>query len=394
MKILYVAPSYPPSIGGAQIHLHALATAIRSLGNEVSVISHWSEVRTDWLWGTTVFSRPAKQYEYEGISVSRLGFPFRTRAAMLPWVLVYYLLMESSVRKISGHMLPYFAEAAGLPSLIHATRIGREFIVRAALDFARERSIPFVLTPVHHPGWRGHLYREYDKIYRDADAVLALTMAEKNTLILEKGVAEEKIHVTGIGPVLSDRYSAEAFRARFGLKERFVLFLGQQYKYKGVDAILQAAPFVWQEHPEVKFVFIGPQMCDSRRLFRKLRDARVVNLGAVDLETKTSALAACEFLCMPSAQESFGGAYVEAWSFRKAVIGGRIGPIACVIDDRRDGLLSSQNPHELAEAISYLLSHPGDCRAMGDAGWRKVQDNYSWERLAKKTLDTYRQLAS
>jgi len=394
MRILYIAPSYPPAIGGAQIYLHALARAIQNLGNEVNVISQWSDVRTDWLLGTTVLSGPASQYEYDGVSVWRLGFSFWTRVAMLPWVAAYYFLMEPSVRRISGYMLPYLAAAAGAPSVVHATRIGREFIVRAALDFAQKRNIPFVLTPVHHPRWRGYLYRQYDKIYREADAVFALTTAEKEALILEKGVAEERIHVTGIGPVLSERYSAETFRVRFDLKERFVLFLGQQYKYKGVNAILEAAPIVWKEHPAVKFVFIGPYMRDSRSLFRGLHDTRVLNLGAVDLETKTSALAACEFLCMPSAQESFGGVYVEAWSLRKAVIGGRIGPVACVIDEGSDGLLSSQNPHELAEAISYLLSHPGDCRAMGDAGWQKVQDNYTWDRLAKKTLDVYRELSS
>jgi len=394
MRILYVAPSYPPAIGGAQIYLHALARTIRNLGNEVSVVSHWSEVRTDWLLGTTVLSGPAKQYDYEGVGVSRLGFRFATRAAMLPWVLVYYLLMERSVRKISGYMLPYLADAAGAPSLVHATRIGREFLIRAALDFAHERNMPFVLTPVHHPRWRGHLYCEYDKIYREADAILALTTAERDTLVSEKGVVEEKVHVTGIGPVLSERYSADDFRLRFGLKERFVLFVGQQYKYKGVDAILQAAPIVWEKHPDVQFVFIGPRMPESRSLFRTFRDSRLLNLGAVDLETKTSALAACEFLCMPSVQESFGGVYVEAWSLRKAVIGGRIGPIACVIDEGRDGLLSSQDASELAEAISYLLSHPSDCQAMGDCGWQKVQDRYTWDRLAKKTLDVYRGLSS
>lgn len=394
MRILYAATSYPPAIGGAQIYHHALAKAIRNLGNEVSVISQWSDVRTDWLLGTTVLSGPAAQYECEGVSVSRLGFSFWTRASMLPWVAAYYFLMGPSVRRISEYMLPYFTAAAGAPSVVHATRIGREFIIRAALDFAHRHDMPFVLTPVHHPRWHGYLYREYDKIYREADAILALTEAEKEALVLEKGVAEERIHVTGIGPVLADRYSAEDFRNRFGVKERFVLFIGQQYKYKGVNAILQAAPIVWKEHPEVKFLFMGPYMPDSRNLFREIRDTRVLNLGAVDLETKTSALAACEFLCMPSAQESFGGVYVEAWSLRKAVIGGRIGPIACVIDHGRDGLLSSQDPHELAEAISHLLSHSNQCEAMGNAGWQKVQDKYTWDRLAKKTLDVYNELSS
>ena len=158
-----------------------------------------------------------------------------------------------------------------MPSLVHATRIGREFIVRAALDFAHKHGLPFVLTPVHHPRWRGYLYHEYDKIYREADAILALTEAEKEVLVFEKGVAEERIHITGIGPVLSDKYSAEDFRIRFDLRERFILYLGQQYNYKGINAILQAAPIVWQKHPEVKFVFIGPHTQDSEGLWRDFR---------------------------------------------------------------------------------------------------------------------------
>jgi len=228
MRILYVSPSYPPAIGGAQIHLHALAKAIQNLGNDVNVISQWSDVRTDWLIGTTVLAGSASQYEYDSVSVWRLGFSFSTRVAMLPWVAAYYFLMEPSVRRLSGYMEPYLAAASGSPSLVHATRIGREFVVRAALDFAHRQELPFVLTPVHHPRWRGYLYREYDKIYREADAILALTDTEKEVLILDKGVAEEKVHVTGIGPVLAENYSAEDFRTRFGVKDRFVLFLGQQ----------------------------------------------------------------------------------------------------------------------------------------------------------------------
>jgi len=291
-------------------------------------------------------------------------------------------------------MLPYFEKVAGEPSLIHATRIGREFIVRASLDFARKHDIPFVLTPNHHPRWKGFLYKEYEKIYREADALFALTEAEKEILVEQKGVHEERIHITGIGPILSEEFSAEQFKTKFDLRERFVLYLGQQYKYKGIAAILRTAPIVWRKHPHVQFVFIGPHTHDSRKLFRNVRDIRVLNLGAVDLETKTSALAACEFLCVPSAQESFGGVYVEAWSFRKAVIGGRIPAISCVVDDGRDGLLSTQQPNKLAETISYLLSHPAECEAMGNAGWQKVQDKYTWEQLTNKTLAVYKELCS
>jgi glycosyltransferase involved in cell wall biosynthesis len=52
-----------------------------------------------------------------------------------------------------------------------------------------------------------------------------------------------------------------------------------------------------------------------------VNDPRILELGSVDLQTKTDALEACTLLCLPSTQESFGGVYTEAWSFKKPVIG-------------------------------------------------------------------------
>jgi glycosyltransferase involved in cell wall biosynthesis len=112
----------------------------------------------------------------------------------------------------------------------------------------------------------------------------------------------------------------------------------------------------------------------------------------VSLETKTAALSCCEFLCLPSSQESFGGVYVEAWTLKKAVIGGRIPPIAEVISEGQDGLLSSQDSSELADQISLLFSNPELSRKMGEAGARKVAARYTWERIAKKTEDVYERL--
>jgi hypothetical protein len=44
---------------------------------------------------------------------------------------------------------------------------------------ARDMGIPFVLTPFHHPRWSSWLFRVYHELYRSADAVLALTEAER-----------------------------------------------------------------------------------------------------------------------------------------------------------------------------------------------------------------------
>lgn len=391
MNLLYASTIYPPAIGGAQLHLHRLASQMQALGHGVRVATHTSSYRRDWVRMSTIGCEAPLDYSHEGVAVSRLGFSPLCRLKMAPWALAYYALMAPAVERLARSIGERLEQLPISPDLVHATRIGREFLPRAALDLARRRQVPFVLTPNHHPRWRGWLYREYDKLYRAADAVIALTEAEKDLLVRQKRVRPERIYVTGIGPVLAADYSAEAFRRRHHLPSRFVLWLGQQLPYKGLAAVVEAAPLVWRNHPDVAFVFIGPATRFSRRLFARVRDPRLVNLASVDLPTKTSALAACELLCLPSMQESFGGVYVEAWSHRKAVIGGRTDQIAGVIEDGVDGLLARQMPEEIAAAIDRLLANPAECRAMGESGWNKVQARFTWERLAAQTLDVYRQ---
>jgi glycosyltransferase involved in cell wall biosynthesis len=84
--------------------------------------------------------------------------------------------MGPAVQGISRQVRQILGKELHTPDVVHATRNGREFLARAALDFARHRQVPFVFTPNHHPRWQGWLYREYDKIYRDL-AVHVLAVA-------------------------------------------------------------------------------------------------------------------------------------------------------------------------------------------------------------------------
>jgi glycosyltransferase involved in cell wall biosynthesis len=246
--------------------------------------------------------------------------------------------------------------------------------------------------PLHHPCWDGPGYAGYDAIYREADAVIAMTEHEARTLVERKGVRPDRIHVTGAAPVLAEQFSVERFRRTYGIHGPYVLFLGRHVRHKGFEALIRAAPKVWRRFPEAMFVFVGPRTPRSWAAWARARDKRLRSTGAVNEQTKAAALAGCELLCVPSTQESFGIVYCEAWAFGKPVVGGRIGPVASVVDDGRDGLLSSQDPHELAEKICWLLGQPALAAAMGERGRRKVAERYTWPRLAQKTLRVYESL--
>lgn len=390
MKLLYPITAYPPSIGGAQLHQHLLAQQLQHK-HSIQVVSHWDSNRNDWLLGTTLRA-PSHKYDYtiDGIAVHRLGLSVREKLQIAPFLPIYYPMMNIALPPIAAclekHLHPYTEKV----ELIHNVRFGREALSYASWKAARHRDIPFVFTPVHHPRWIGWRYHAYIKLYKVADAVIALTHAEKRVLV-ELGVREERISVTGIGPILANHVDPTAFLNDYKIEEPIILFLGQHYKYKGYQQLLKAAPLVWKKIPEAHFVFIGPPVEQSEQDFSEIPDQRIHYLGKVSLQEKTNALAACTLLCVPSVQESFGGVYTEAWSFGKPVIGGNIPAISEVITDGVDGYIVAQDPEQIAERICHLLLHPCQLQAMGTAGKQKVESKFTWQHLAQLTEQAYLQ---
>jgi glycosyltransferase involved in cell wall biosynthesis len=389
MKLLYTLTTYPPAIGGAQLHQHLLAQQLQP-HHDIQVVSHWDAYRTDWLLGTTL-KAPSKTIDYriDNIPVHRLGLSPTEKLQLLPYIPIYYPLMGVALPRIAALLESCIDPYARNRDLIHNVRIGREGLSRASYDLARKLDVPFVFTPVHHPRWTGWRYREYIKLYQLADAIIALTDHEKQTLI-RLGAREEKIHITGIGPVLAPTAYPEVFRQRYNLDEPMILFLGQHYPYKGYQQLLQATAKVWKKVPEARFVFIGPEVAGSEKIFVRYRDRRIHRLGSVDLQTKTDALAACNLLCVPSSQESFGGVYTEAWSFAKPVIGCNIPAVAEVITGGVNGYLVEQDSIHISDTICQVLLDRSLASRMGQAGKEKVESLFTWEKLAKKTEGIYR----
>ncbi|MFN0074634.1 MAG: glycosyltransferase family 4 protein [Chloroflexota bacterium] len=388
VRLGYTITSYPPAIGGAQLHAHMLARHLAP-SSIVTVASMWSEHRTDWLRGTTI-SAPSETrcYDVDGIPVTRIGLTQRERLGLLAPVAGYLLAQSWAINAIARTLVPHLRLALADVDLIHNFRIGREPITYATWLLARELGVPFVLTPFHHPRWGGWLHRGYHRLYRAADAVLAMTRAEREVLV-GLGVARERITVLGHGPVLAPEPQPERFRKSTGIAGPFVLFLGQKFAYKGLDALLQAAPRVWARYPEPRFVFIGPRTSHSRKAFANYSDSRIVEMDEMSLVGKTDALAACTLLCVPSSQESFGGVYTEAWALGKPVIGVDTPATRELIHHGKDGLLVSQTASSIADAILDVLSDPSKGQMMGTQGRAKVERHFLWPRIAKRAAAAY-----
>ena len=236
MRLLCTITAYPPSTGGAQLHLHGLLTHLTRTRAEV--VSFWDQNRSDWLMGTTLRAPiHAVDYTVDGVPVHRLGTSWVDRARGAPGVVAYYGATRWAAAHLARPLVRRLQPRVDAADVVHCVRVGREPLALASAEAARRADRPFVLTPLHHPRWGGRRHRVYLDLYRRADCLIALTPAERETLI-GFGAHPDAVRVTGTGPVLAADPDPEGFRARHALTGPMVLFLGQHFRYKGFTAVL------------------------------------------------------------------------------------------------------------------------------------------------------------
>jgi glycosyltransferase involved in cell wall biosynthesis len=110
--------------------------------------------------------------------------------------------------------------------------------------------------------------------------------------------------------------------------------------------------------------------------------------------------------CCPSVYEPFGIINLEAMACETAVVASAVGGIKEVVVHEETGLLVDPNlkPNsfdpvdpasfsaELAVAINRLLANPTLRYQFGQAGRRRVEQMFSWDAIARQTIDLYQSI--
>ena len=390
MNILYTISRYWPAIGGAETHVRQVAGTL-SERHKVWVIAHTNRQQVDPVAICSSGAIQTDRYEDGTVHVQLLGATAIERLRLLPVPRLYpyprtkpigYRLYAS----VFARMLRTFVQEHQI-EVIHNILVGTEYLSRVSCQVAHEQAIPFVMTPLAHEGIWGDS-PSFFEIYRQADAVIALLKVER-ALYERGGVCDSRLHTIGVSPVIADEYDPVLFCEKNNLKKPILLFIGRLVESKGYSSLLRAAPMVWHRHPEASFVFIGPKEKSSRELDHPL-DPRIVHLGAVTDFEKTSAIAACDLLCLPSNSEIMPTVILEAWSFGKPVIGGAIPALRELIEETGGGVVAPQEPEALAQAINELLDDKSRAMAMGNAGRQAVLHRYTRNRVAEQLEQVYR----
>ncbi len=401
---------YLPSVGGTEIHTRELSIELARLGHQVSIFT------TDAVYLSDMFPKIGYKTQCLGEAVftdsNTVVYRFHiTNSLFVAFVIKCLSVACDSIGNLGlfqSDVSNYVTALQNSPfvpklyfKLIKSTHI--DVVNSTPFPFGyllflkkicERKRIPFIVTPrAHTMSW---LYAQSFllKTARESNGVIALTEHEK-AFFVEKGVSNDKIFVTGIGihPESYQKGDSVSFKAKYGISQdsKIILFIGRIDEGKGVGLLLRSMEIVWKRIPDVYLVLLG-RSTEGTSMIRDLvqDEKRIIILPDANERTKNDALSSSDFLVLPSIYESFGGVFLEAWSAGKPVIGSRTPAISCVVDDMVDGLLvSPKEKSELAEKIIYLLENEDEAKRMGERGKEKVLRNYTWEIIAKKTLEVY-----
>jgi glycosyltransferase involved in cell wall biosynthesis len=105
----------------------------------------------------------------------------------------------------------------------------------------------------------------------------------------------------------------------------------------------------------------------------------------VPLEKLADYYRQASIFCLPTTEEPFGIAFLEAMSAGTPIIGTQVGAIPDFIIPEKNGLIvPPNNVSALADSLTKLLNNAGLCQQYGLAGLAIVHEHYSWPSVSQK----------
>ncbi len=190
-----------------------------------------------------------------------------------------------------------------------------------------------------------------------------------------------------------------------------VVWVGRVTRQKGVPYLLKAAALL---PPEVQLVLcagaadtpeLGAEVSALIDSLKAQRDGVVVIERMLPRAELIQVLSHATVFACPSIYEPLGIVNLEAMACGAAVVASATGGIPEVVEHGVTGLLvpleqvtdgtgTPLDPdrfvRDFAAALTAVVSDPARARTMGEKGRARAQENFSWDSIARSTLDVYR----
>lgn len=402
MRILHVSQNYFPSVGGPQYTIkHVSEKLVSYYGDEVQVCTT-----------NSLYNPEAKLFKKIVPAVETIG---QVQVNRLPFNRWHYPLIEVLGKvygKASGKPLPQTITkhrweldspaikdmmAESNADVIMATTIIYSFSDYPLWRLKTRNAKPFVLYGAIHLHKTLAENSTLIKRAKACDCYIANTDFEKDELV-GYGVEEDKIVTIGTGIELDDfstpTEEVKLFRQKNGIHETEVLvgFIGRLVKGKGVAILIDAFRKLHAENKKVKLLLAGGTTEYVPEIKRVIEEEKlpIILIENFDEKIKPVLFNALDIFVLASQSESFGVVFLEAWACKKPVIGSRMGAIQSLLSEQMDSLLFEPgNAESLKAAIQLLVGDLNARNFLGNNGYNKVVENYTWKKVVEKYRYAY-----
>jgi D-inositol-3-phosphate glycosyltransferase len=246
-----------------------------------------------------------------------------------------------------------------------------------------------------------------EQVVAEADALIANTSAEAGELVGLYDADPAKVVVTppGVDTEVFGPGDPVAARRALGVESDAIVlgFAGRIQALKAPDVVLRAVARLRAVNPalapRLRVVIVGGQSGPATGYPATLTKL-ASDLGLADVvsflpprrgEKLAEFFRACDVVCVPSHNETFGLVALEAQACGTPVIAAAVGGLSTAVADGRSGVLvDGHDETDWAHALDGLLSDR-DRRDLLARGAIDHAKRFTWRHTAVGLLDTYRE---
>ena len=219
-----------------------------------------------------------------------------------------------------------------------------------------------------------------------SDLVTAVSQSLRTSTYDQLGVKRDIVVIPNfLDCAIHRRHHVGDLRKRFvgnDADAKIVIHVSNFRPVKRIDAVMAVFDRIRRKVPaRLLLVGDGPELATAYRLARELGVAPLVHsLGAQ--EEVVPLLSIADLFLLPSSQESFGLAALEAMACEVPVVASRVGGLPEVIEHGVSGFLHAPDAlDEMAESGVMLLSDPAKHRTIADAACARVRNDFCAEKI-------------
>jgi glycosyltransferase involved in cell wall biosynthesis len=283
------------------------------------------------------------------------------------------------------------------PDLIHAHDPHGVAVAATALSIASPprrpalvaaRRVDFHIKNNSFSRWK---YRQVDRFITASEAIRAL--------LLEDGIPADRATTVHEGIDVDRVVATEPLDVReeywFPPHSLIVGNIAALVPHKGQKYLIDAAAIVVREVPEARFLVLGDGELRAtlEHQVKHLHLAQHVIFAGFRADA-LAVLKGLDVFVLSSVTEGLGTSLLDAMAASRPVVATRAGGIPEVVVDGESGLLVPPRDSEaLAAAIAAMLRDEAMRRRTAEAGFARVREGFTVDRMVDRTLRIYAEVA-